>query len=150
MILRTVPVRLPEVGEALDRERGGGVRTFVDRETGEIEHVPLAVEVEGVFDDIFASPERWVEVSPLPDQVRVQVRRRFADEVNDPQVRLKLADALGAERPFQRFAAVLREVPGLLDGWLGFRDRELDGLARAWLAAIGLAPGAPGRGAAAH
>jgi hypothetical protein len=143
MILRSVPVKMPELTEALDQARGGPVRTFVDRQTGELEHVPRDAEVEGVFDDIFASPQRWVEVQPVPRQVRQQLRARFADEETDGQLRLRLVDALAAERPLAEFGKVLREVPGALDAWLAFRDRELEVVARAWLSAIGLGPRRP-------
>jgi hypothetical protein len=119
------------------------VRTFVDRQTGAIEHVPADAEVEGVFDDIFASPERWIQVQPLATRVRNELRHRYVDAVDDPQFRLRLADALAGELPLVRFATVLREGPGLLDGWLLFRERELESVARAWLAAIGIDAVAP-------
>src|SRR5690348_94769 len=99
MILRPLPVKLAELMEALDQPRGGPVRTFLDRETGEIEHVPRDAEVEGVFDDIYASPQRWVEVLPVAREVRQQLRARFVDEDTDGQLRLRLVDALAAERP---------------------------------------------------
>jgi hypothetical protein len=138
VILRRLRVNLGELTEAFDEPRRGPVRTFVDRESGQIEHVPRDVEVEGVFDDILSSPHRWLEIQPLSRELRSGLRRRFADQVEDPQFRLKLAHALAAELPFTRFASVLREVPGLLDRWLAFRNRELDSLAVAWLAAIGV------------
>jgi hypothetical protein len=137
---KSLPVRLPELAEAFDQPRGGPVRTFVDRQTGEIEHVPRDAEVEGVFDDIYASPDRWVEVVPLAPALRQRLRARFVDEETDGHLRLRLGDALAGERPLVRFAAVLRDVPGALDAWLRFRDQELDGVVRAWLSAIGVAP----------
>jgi hypothetical protein len=138
VILRRLRVNVPELTEAFDEPRGGSVRTFVDRETGQIEHVPREVEVQGVFDDIFASPHRWAEIQPLANEIRSGLRRRFAEQVEDPQFRFKLANALAAKLPFIRFASVLRDGPGLLDRWLAFRNRELDSLAVAWLAAIGI------------
>jgi hypothetical protein len=131
-------VDLAELTQAFDEPRGGPVRTFVDRQSGEIEHVPRELEVEGVYDDVFASPERWLEVQPLSHGIRAGLRRRFAEQVEDPQFRIKLASALAGDMPFSRFAAVLREVPGLLDRWLTFRNADLDSLAGAWLAAIGI------------
>jgi hypothetical protein len=131
---------MPELTEALDQPLGGPVRTFVDRESGELEHVPRDAEVEGVFDDIFASPQRWVEVQPIPRDLRQRLRSRFVDEQTDGQLRLRLADALSSDRPLARFAKVLREVPTALDAWLAFRDRELETPARTWLSAIGVAP----------
>ncbi len=154
--MKSLPVDLPELIEALDQPRRAPVRTFVDRQTGAIEHVPLAVEVEGVFDDIFAAPERWVEVQPLTPPARDRLRRRFLEVVTDPQVRLRLADALALPPPAANggppvprprdFASVLRELPGLLDAWLRFRERELETTARAWLSAIGILPPDAGPG----
>jgi hypothetical protein len=138
VILKRLPVHLGELIQAFDEPRGGPVRTFVDRETAALEHVPLDAEVEGVFDDIFASPTRWIEVQPLAGSVRRQLRHRFIEEVDDPQLRLHLGDALSGDLPFSRFASVLREGRGLLDRWLGFRERELYPVAMAWLAAIGI------------
>jgi hypothetical protein len=140
MILRSLPVKMLELTEALDQPRGGPVRTFVDRQTGEVEHVPRDAEVEGVFDDIFASPQRWIEVQPVPRQLRQELRARFVDQETDGQLRLRLLDALATDRPLARFAQVVREVPGALDGWLAYRDRELVVLAGAWLSALGVAP----------
>jgi hypothetical protein len=140
VILKRLPVDLAPLTQAFDEPRGGPVRTFVDRQTGAIEHVPLDAEVEGVFDDIFASPERWLEVQPLAPPLRQDLRRRFVQQVDDPQLRLRLGAALGERLPLQRFASVLRERPALLDAWLLFRQQELDSLIRAWLAALGIEP----------
>ena len=138
MILKRFSVDLAALTQAFDEPRRGPVRTFVDRQSGQVEQVPLDAEVEGVFDDIFASPDRWVEVQPLAPALRQELRRRFVQQVDDPQLRLRLGAALGERRPLQRFASVLRERPPLLDGWLLFRQGELDSLIRAWLAALGI------------
>jgi hypothetical protein len=133
-----VPVDLGEFVSFLDQPRRGPVRAFFDRSTGVIEPMPRDAEVEGVFDDILAAPERWVEILPLPEAQRVALRRRFADGINEPFVHEQLVDALGQQRSFARFDAVLRNQAGLLDRWLSFRTDELADLAHAWMSAIGV------------
>jgi hypothetical protein len=135
-----VPVDLDEFVSFLDQPRGGPVRAYFDRTTGGIEPMPRDAEVEGVFDDILAAPDRWIEVHPLPLAQRLELRRRFLDEVNDPLARSQLCESLSQPRAFARFDAVLRNHPGLLDEWLRFRIRALTAIAHAWLSAIGVEP----------
>jgi hypothetical protein len=135
-----VPVDLDEFVSFLDQPRGGPVRAYFDRTTGRLEPMPRDAEVEGVFDDILAAPDRWIEVHPLPRGQRAELRRRFLDEVNDPLVRWQLSESLPQPRAFARFDAVLRNHPGLLDQWLRFRTKVLTAIAHAWLSAIGVEP----------
>ena len=135
--MRRLPVDLAELAAFFDQPRNGPVRAFLDRGSGEIEPMPRDAEVEGVFDDILAAPDRWVEIQPLPLAERRQLRQRFIDErADDAHLRLRLLDALAGERPFPRFEAVLRDAPQALDGWLAFRAQALAIVARAWLSAI--------------
>jgi hypothetical protein len=99
--------------------------------------------VEGVFDDILAAPDRWVEIQPLPAAERRALRQRFVDDVLDPHAKLRLAEALAGVRSLSRFEAALRLVPGELDRWLAFRAQALDVVVRAWLSAVGVLPAAP-------
>jgi hypothetical protein len=142
---KRLPIDLAELAAALDEPRAGPVRAFFDRHSGEIEHVPRDVEVPGVFDDLFADPGRWVEISPVGDGARRALRARFLDEVvRDAQLRLKVADALLEARPFGAFARVVRETPGLLDVWERWRAGALEPVARAFLAALAVEPARPG------
>jgi len=100
--------------------------------------MPRDAEVEGVFDDILAAPERWVEVHPLPAPHRLALRRNFLEEVNDPLVRLQLSESLAQPKNFGPFEVILRNQPGLLDRWLRFRTEALTPIAHAWLSAIGV------------
>jgi hypothetical protein len=135
-----LPIDLAELTAALDEPRGGPVRAFFDRQSGQIEHMPRDAEVEGVFDDILAAPQRWIEILPIPGRERRELRRRFLDEIVDAPLKLRLQDALAGERALQRFAAVVRDTPGLLDRWLAFRASALGPVARAWLSAIQVLP----------
>jgi hypothetical protein len=137
-------VDLAELAALFDQPRLGPVRSFFDRTSGEIEPMPRDAEVEGVFDDILAAPERWIEIQPMPRGERRVLRQRFVDErVDDPHLRLRLGEALAGERPFARFAAVLRDAPGMLDRWLDFRADALALVARTWLSALEVEPMPP-------
>jgi hypothetical protein len=139
--VKRLPVDLSALAELFDQPRRGPVRAFFDRSTGELESMPRDAEVEGVFDDIVAAPERWVEIEPLPVAERTNLRRRFVDqEITDPHLRLRLLEALQADRPFTRFEAALRDRAALLDRWFQFRAAMLAVLLRAWLSALGVDP----------
>ena len=101
--------------------------------------MPRDGEAEGLFDDIAAAPDRWVEVQPLPVQERLQLRWRFVDqEITDAHLRLRLFESLDDDRPFVRFEALLRHRPPLLDRWFAFRGTSLYPLARTWLSALNI------------
>jgi hypothetical protein len=136
-----LPIDLLELAASLDSPRGGPVRTFFDRITGALEPMPRDAEVEGVFDDIVAAPERWVEVRPLPLSERLSLRRRFVEEVVvEPVERLRFFDALAAPRPLAAFEALLRANPALLDAWQAHRADRLAAPAILWLSALGVEP----------
>lgn len=143
-MVKRLPVNLAELTAILDEPRNGPVRAFFDRESGDVEHVPRDAEVEGVFDDIYAAPERWLEIQPLALRTRQDLRRRFVAQLGDAVIRLRLDEALAGERPLIHFAAIVRDTPGLQDEWLTFRTRELETLALTWLSAIGVEPAVPG------
>jgi hypothetical protein len=137
MVIR-VSVDLDELVSSLDQPRRGPVRAFFDRTTGQMEPMPRDAEVEGVFDDILTAPDRWIEIHPVPLSHRLEVRRRFLDEVSDLLARAQLVESLDQSRSFARFDRVLRSHSGLLDQWLQFRTRALAPVAHAWLSAIGV------------
>jgi hypothetical protein len=138
--VKRLPVDLAELAALLDAERGGPVRAFFDHDTGALDWMPRDAEVEGVFDDIVAAPNRWVEIRPLAGRDRRELRRRFVEEVTDPHLRLQLGEALAGERALARFEAVLRQREEWLDAWLAFRVAALLPLARAWLSALDIEP----------
>jgi hypothetical protein len=139
--VKRLPVNLPQLADLFDQTRRAGVRAFFDRHSGELECMPRQAEVEGVFDDILAEPERWVEIQPLPPPERDDLRREFVQrQLTDPYLRLRLDEALDGDPRYRRFEAVLRESPALLDQWLAFRAAALAPLVRAWLSALGVEP----------
>ena len=139
--MKRLPVDLSELAALFDQARRGPVRAFFDRQSGELEWMPRDAEVEGVFDDIVAAPERWVEIHPLPLSQRRELRRRFVDEkITDAYLRLRLFEEVEGDRTFTRFEALLRDRRELLDAWFAFRTAALETLARTWLSALDIEP----------
>jgi hypothetical protein len=148
---KRLPIDLPELAAILDEPRAGPVRAFFDRESGEIEHVPRELDTPEIYEDLFAAPHRWVEITPIGEEARRALRAGFLDEVVvDPQLRLKVADALSEARPFGAFARVLRETPGLGEVWERWRAGALEPVARTFLAALGVEPAPARAGVRAH
>jgi hypothetical protein len=139
--VRRLSVDLDEFAVILDQPQGGSVRAFFDRVSGSIESMPRAAEVEGVFDDILASPQRWVEIQSLPKAERRELRWRFVDEtVTDPYARVRLFETLEGDGAFVRFEAILRSHGSLIDQWLQYRAATLRPTVRTWLSALGIVP----------
>ncbi len=123
-----------------DEDQEAQTRAYFDVETGEMEYLPFELDDESLFADVLHAPARWIRIPRLSVAERRRVRAGFADEVNDPQVRLEVVDALHAPgTAFAAFARLLRRTRGLTEQWLSYRDRSLDTHARAWLAGLGIA-----------
>ena len=57
---------------------------------------------------------------------------RFCESINEPRHRKKLQKAIRGKRAFRDFQKVLGKL-GIVQRWIGFRNRELEELAVAWL-----------------
>jgi hypothetical protein len=140
--VKRLPVDLTELAALFDQARKGPVRAFFDLDSGALESMPRDAEVEGVFDDILAAPQRWIEIHPMPLSERRELRRRFVDqEITDAHLRLRLFETLEGEHPFVRFEALLRDRSALIDRWFDFRAAALASLVRTWLSALGVQAG---------
>lgn len=142
--MKRLPVDMSELCTAMDAPEKGPTRAFFDVQTGEIEYVPRKYSVEGVFEDIFAAPERWREIPPLTTAERVRLRGQFVDKVGDPYWRSRLNDALDGADPLGAFATVTRQQATLGDQWLQHRDAALITRAHAWLAQLKILAAAAG------
>ena len=60
------------------------------------------------------------------------ILERFCESVTESKHRKKLLKAIRGKRAFRDFEKVLRKL-GMRDRWVGFRNRELEGLAVDWL-----------------
>jgi hypothetical protein len=57
---------------------------------------------------------------------------RFCESINEPRQQKKLLKAIRGKRAFRDFQKVIGKL-GLTERWIGFRNRELEELAVAWL-----------------
>ncbi len=57
---------------------------------------------------------------------------RFCESINEPRHKKKLKKAIRGKRAFRDFQKVLGKL-GIVERWIGFRNRELEELAVDWL-----------------
>jgi hypothetical protein len=57
---------------------------------------------------------------------------RFCESINEPRQQKKLLKAIRGKRAFRDFQKVIGKL-GITERWIGFRNRELEELAVAWL-----------------
>ncbi len=57
---------------------------------------------------------------------------RFCESIKEPRYRKKLLKAIHGKRAFRQFQKVMGKL-GIQERWIGFRNRELEELAVAWL-----------------
>lgn len=108
---------------------------YLDRQTGDVATaITEEVDAAGNFADVRNDGLRYARIDALPEWVRVQVRERFVEQVEDPALRLDLADALQATHALASFQRLLRNNEAALDAFAAFRITALKDAARAWLA----------------
>ncbi len=131
-----LPLLLSEFVEALDDSPSWTRFHYLDRQTGEIATALTEdVDAAGNFADVRKDHLRYVRIDALPAWVRMQIRQRFVEQVEDPTLRLDLADALQATHAFVEFQRLLRNNGAALEAFAAFRIVSLADAAREWLAA---------------
>jgi hypothetical protein len=129
-------VSLSELIDVLDDVSSWTRFHYLDRETGAVE-TGLTEEVDesGNFADVRADTARFVVIKPLPTWLRLKIRETFVERcVDDPTLRLDLAESLVAPKPLFEFQKQLRRQPHLLDAFAAFRLEALNDAAKEWLA----------------
>jgi len=132
----TLCVSFSELIDVLDDVSSWTRFHYLDRETGTVE-TGLTEEVDesGNFADVRADTARFVVIKPLPKWLRLQIRETFVERcVDDPTLRLDLAESLGGPKPLLEFQKQLRRQPHLLDAFAAFRLEALNDAAKEWLA----------------
>jgi len=65
-----------------------------------------------------ASPDRFIEITPISQETQLQWMRRFVQDLDDPKLRDSLVLLLQATtRPFAAFASMLRGMPEVQRAW---------------------------------
>jgi hypothetical protein len=116
---------------------------YLHLDTGEI--VALASpdhEAEIESDDeeskLLENPDRFEEIPRVDTSEEYDFMVRFAEAVDERDIREKLELALSGRGAFGRFRDVVSRYADLSSAWEAFRQRELVEIARRWLISIGV------------
>ena len=125
-------VKLRDIVEAMEMANESA-RSFLDLQTGEI---------ETLFDDPLDDEEQE-EISErldehgfvrLPEQYDIHeyhIMEEFVEQLQNPMIQERLADAINGRGAFQRFKCGIRQYKAEQD-WYDFRDAAFLEIAREW------------------
>ena len=125
-------VKLRDIVEAMEMANESA-RSFLDLQTGEI---------ETLFDDPLDDEEQE-EISErldehgfvrLPEQYDIHeyhIMEEFVEQLQNPMIQERLADAINGRGAFQRFKRGIRQYKAEQD-WYDFRDAAFLEIAREW------------------
>jgi len=136
-----------DMREILDNvESGGPFIWCLDLETGGLLSVADDIEMEPLEGDeetsakIDADPERY-EKLPRPESgEEYRAMERFAESIEDEEIRDLMSVALGGKGSFGRFRDVLCRYPDIEARWFADRERRTLEEVLRWFESIGIKP----------
>jgi hypothetical protein len=119
---------------------------YLDLETGKVVAVAIRDDETVIESDdeetrlVEENPDRFADIPAVESREEYDLMVRFAEEVDERDIREKLALALSGRGAFGRFRDVVFGYADLSYAWESFRRRELAGIAKRWLTSIGVEP----------
>jgi hypothetical protein len=136
---RSVHVDLEDILAAMTASGDLEQRYHLDLEDGRV--LMLTEETYGgVEEQIEQHPERYPEIPRVEAREQYQWMCRFAEQVEEEDIRDKLNVALAGRGAFGRFRDVVLRYPDLKAQWMEMRQRLLTEEALAWLHGLGVEP----------
>jgi len=111
--------------------QGGTVELLVDELYADDEVPDLAAEIE-------AEPSRFAEIPHAEGEYDLMAR--FAESVDEDDIRDRLEIALRGKGGFGRFRDVVFRYPDIKSRWFAMRNAMLVEQAKEWLAGLGIEP----------
>lgn len=125
MMNKTLQISVEDVLVALTFSAGSGYDNYIDMETGEVVFFPNDT-ADDRWDDTCDRSEveeaRFALLPLLSVEEEYELRRRFADSVQDEEVRCKLLDIMRRASAFSRFNSYVNRDRQLQDAWLAFEE----------------------------
>jgi hypothetical protein len=144
---RTLRVAMDEILDAMTMSEDDRVRFFLDLETGRVElQVSSDVfgdlgEEEDDFDRrLEEGPERFEEIPKYRGRAEYDLMCRFAESVDEDDIREQLDVALQGKGAFRRFRDVVFRHPDLKTRWLATRQEALLKEALEWIESLDIEP----------
>jgi hypothetical protein len=138
---KTLHIDMGEVLTAMDTSEHDMLSWFLDLETGEVRMLyddhfegdedEFAVELE-------RSPDRFEEIPRYETREKYDLMCRFAESIDEEDIREKLALALRGRGAFSRFRDVVFPHPDLSAAWNAMEQDAMLEAAEQWLAGLGI------------
>ncbi len=129
---------LEQVAYALSRN---GYLHFLNLETQQVQTLnEIKWGTEDIMYEIEEKPDAFLQIIPISDQERQQIRRRFTLKLADQDIREELLAAIESYTPTPTWRKALAQYGDVQAQWHYFRDNYFLNLAQKWLYENGLAP----------
>jgi len=148
---RTLNIDMEEVISSIDSMGDDPFVHYLDVQTGRIVDVTnresmyyLASDEEDPDEDagreIEENPERYKAIPSIESRDDYDLMCRFADTIDEDDIRDKLAIALNGRGAFSRFRDVVFSYPDLKEQWFSLRRQALLDMALDWFEALEIEP----------
>jgi hypothetical protein len=144
---QTLRVAMDDLLDAMTFSEDDPMSFFLDLETGKVESrfspevYGAPAEDEDDFDQRFADdPQRYKEIPKYAGHDEYNLMCRFADAVDEEDIRERLDIALQGKGTFRRFRDVVFRYPDLKAKWFATRQDALLKEALDWLESLDIAP----------
>lgn len=143
---RRLQVAMDGILDAMTVSEDDPIRFFLDLHTGKVESrfnpdVFDAPDEADDFDQRFEEdPERFQEIPKYESRDEYTLMRRFADTIDEEDIRERLDVALQGKGAFGRFRDVVFRYPDLKAKWFAARQQALLKEALEWLESIDIEP----------
>ncbi len=144
---RKLRVAMDEILDAMTTSEDDPVTFFLDLETGKVESRfnPEVFGAPGEDEDDFGrrfeeDPERYEEIPKYRGHEEYNLMCRFADSVDEEDIRERLDVALQGKGAFRRFRDVVFRYPDLKAKWFAMRQDAMLKEALGWLESLDVEP----------
>ncbi len=143
---RRLQVAMDEILDAMTISEDDPIRFFLDLDTGKVEShfsqemfgdADEANDVDQRFED---NPERFEEIPKYASRDDYNLMCRFAETIDEEDIRERLDIALQGKGAFRRFRDVVFRYPDLKAQWVAARQQALLQEALEWLEGLDIEP----------
>lgn len=111
-----------------------GMGWWLDMQTGEVIPAPDPGKKDRLQESRSESPDRYMDVEPLPEDIMVDLMASFVTTIEDADsLCLALREALNKDQAVWHFKNTLATSPGHEDAWYAFKEQFYAMQARQWL-----------------
>lgn len=144
MTARKLRVAMDDILLAMSTPAHHESEAYLDLQTGEVVTIEdedlTGVDVDEDLRRLAEDPERFASIPRIEGRDEFDLMCRFAETVDEEDIRERLALALRGKGAFGRFRDVVFRYPDLEARWNAMQQEWQVGEARRWLESLGLEP----------